>query len=336
MNRPANHPSGTGRAAPRLAMPGAPVDELQTQSHVHVIWSQTGTPVLPKLTRTNLSVVDPHGSSQHHWRMGTPYRALWCCSGSSSGPGTEVASRLVPTLRQRLVGAAWSLPSSSKSLRLRWLTGIERSGPVHRLLRGFYRFSRRHPVAVSQWDAQYAGDYGDRLGSVNEVTHHMVIVGYLAYGAKTPTVLDVGCGHGRFVQLLNGFGFSKYVGIDWSAEAIEQAQSLSIPQTQFEVADMDHWDTSDRFDAVVLNESLYYSAVDPRQLFDRTLGWLAEDGIVIVSMFRNFGSRYIWSEIQSDGVEQLAACEVKDNTTGKVWDVKALRPRSASLTSHSP
>jgi SAM-dependent methyltransferase len=241
----------------------------------------------------------------------------------------------VPTPRQRLVGAAWSLRSSSKTLRLRWLPRIERSGPVHRLLRQFYRFSRRHPVGVSQWNAQYAGDYGRRLGAVNEVTHHMVIVGYLAYGAKAPGVLDVGCGHGRFLQLLSGFGFSKYVGIDWSAEAIEQARSLSIPNTRLEVADMDHWETSDRFDAVVLNESLYYSADDPRQLFERALGWLTEDGIVIVSMFRNFGSRYIWSEIRSDGVEELAACEVKDNTTGKVWDVKALRPHSASVSSRS-
>jgi trans-aconitate methyltransferase len=145
----------------------------------------------------------------------------------------------------------------------------------------------------------------------------------------------VGCGHGRFLQLLSGFGFSKYVGIDWSAEAIEQARSLSIPNTRLEVVDMDHWETSDRFDAVVLNESLYYSADDPRQLFERALGWLTEDGIVIVSMFRNFGSRYIWSEVRSDGVEELAACEVKDNTTGKVWDVKALRPHSASVSSRS-
>jgi SAM-dependent methyltransferase len=227
----------------------------------------------------------------------------------------------VPTLRQRLVGAVRSLRSLSKKLRLRWLTAIERTGPVHRLLRGFYRFSRRHPVGVNQWDAHYAGDYGDRLGSINEVTHHMVIVGYLAYGAKTPAVLDVGCGHGRLMQLLVAFGFAKYVGIDWSARAVEQAQSLSIANTRFEVADMDRWDTGERFDAVVLNESLYYSAIGPRKMFDRAIGWLAEDGIVIVSMFRNFGSRYIWSQVQYDEVELLAACAVKDSATGKVWDI---------------
>ena len=43
-------PSGTGRAAPRLCLPGAPVDGVQTRSHVHVISSQTGDPGAPELT----------------------------------------------------------------------------------------------------------------------------------------------------------------------------------------------------------------------------------------------------------------------------------------------
>ena len=98
---------------------------------------------------------------------------------------------------------------------------------------------------------------------------------------------------------------------------------------------MDHWDTTERFDAVVLNESLYYSSVDPGEMFERTIGWLTEDGIVIVSIFRNFGSRYVWSRIRSESVEQLAACAVKDVTTGKIWDVKVLRPCLATLETRS-
>ena len=43
-------------------------------------------------------------------------------------------------------------------------------------------------------------------------------------------------------------------------------------------------------------------------MFERAIGWLAEDGIVVVSMFRNFGSRYIWSRLQTDGFERLASC----------------------------
>ena len=93
---------------------------------------------------------------------------------------------------------------------------------------------------------------------------------------------------------------------------------------------MNYWDTTERFDAVVLNNCLSY-ADDPRVMFERTLGWLADDGVVIVAMYRGLGSRYIWSLLESAPVEQVAACAVKDDGTGAVWDVKALRPVSAGL-----
>ena len=218
----------------------------------------------------------------------------------------------------------------SRNLAQRWSTAAQRRGPVHRFLRDLYRFSRRHPVSVSQWDAEYDGDdYAERLDTITHVAHHSVILGSLTYGAKEPSVLDVGCGHGRLLRLLAGH-FAQYVGLDWSPHAIERARSLSIPHTRFEVADMNHWDTTERFDAVVLNNCLSYSA-DPREMFERALGWLTEEGVVIVSMYRGLGARYIWSLVDSAAVDQLAACAVKDVRTGAVWDVKALRPRQEDL-----
>jgi SAM-dependent methyltransferase len=215
--------------------------------------------------------------------------------------------------------------SLSRSLAQRGSVAVQRRGPVHQLLRDLYRFSRRRPVSVNQWDAEYdADDYTERLDTITHVAHHSVILGYLSYGAKEPSVLDVGCGHGRLLRLLAGLGFAEYVGLDWSPHAIRRARSLSIPHTRFEVADMNHWDTTERFDAVVLNNCLSYSA-DPRDMFERALGWLTEEGVVIVSMYRGLGGRYIWSQVHSSAVDQLAACAVKDVRTGAVWDVKALR-----------
>ena len=184
-------------------------------------------------------------------------------------------------------------------------------------------------MTVNQWDAEYSdGDYTERLDTITHVAHHAVILGYLSYGAKKPKVLDIGCGHGRLLQLLAGLGFAEYVGVDWSTEGIERARSLLIPSTRFEAADMNHWDTTELFDAIVLNNCLSY-ADDPSQMFERTLEWLAEDGLVIVAMYRGLGARYIWSRIDSAPVELVAACAVRDYGTGAVWDVKALRPRSA-------
>jgi hypothetical protein len=89
---------------------------------------------------------------------------------------------------------------------------------------------------------------------------------------------------------------------------------------------MNRWETTERFDAIVLNNSLSYS-IDPREMFERALGWLAEDGFLVAAMYRGLGARYIWSLIEFAEVEQVAACAVKDVSTGAVWDVKALRPR---------
>jgi SAM-dependent methyltransferase len=236
----------------------------------------------------------------------------------------------MPPLRQRLVQDAMRSRSLSRNLSQRASAALQRRGPVHAVLRDLYRFSRRHPVNVTQWDAEYSeGEYTERLDTITHVAHHAVILGYLSYGAKEPMILDIGCGHGRLLQLLAGLDFAEYVGVDWSAEGIDRARSLLIPRTRFEVADMNHWDTTERFDAIVLNNCLSYSD-DPPEMFERALGWLAEDGLVITAMYRGLGARYIWSRIESTPVEQVAACAVKDAGTGAVWDVKALRPRGAA------
>jgi len=177
----------------------------------------------------------------------------------------------------------------------------------------------------SQWDAEYAAGDWERLDAITEVAHYMVILGFLDYAVPRPKVLDIGCGHGRLTRLLALFGFADYLGIDISAEAVRQAQSLAIPKTRFEVADMNHWDTTERFDVVVLNESLYYSE-NPRDLFERAASWLTGEGVVIVSTFRQSpGSRRIWSQVDAVPTKPLAACSVTDDATGHTWDVRVMR-----------
>ena len=185
------------------------------------------------------------------------------------------------------------------------------------------------PVGIrldsSQWDAEYAAENWGRLDDIAEVAHYMVILGFLDYGVPRPKVLDMGCGHGRLTRLLERFGFADYLGVDISAEAVRQAQTLAIPNTRFEVADMNVWDSTERFDAVVLNESLYYSE-NPRDLFERAVGWLLEDGVVVVSIFRQLaGSRRIWSQVDAVPMKPLASCSVTDHATGHTWDIRVMR-----------
>jgi hypothetical protein len=64
----------------------------------------------------------------------------------------------------------------------------------------------------------------------------------------------------------------------------------------------------------------------PLQVFERALGWLTEDGIVIVSMFEPTpGASQIWSQIMSRAIESIAATTVTDHGSGNVWDIQAMR-----------
>ena len=136
------------------------------------------------------------------------------------------------TLRQRVVLAAIKSRSSIRKIARRESAAIKRRSPVQQWLAQLYLFSKRHQTSVNQWDTEYAeGDYTERLDTITHVAHHAVILGYLSYGPKEPKVLDVGCGHGRLLRLLGSLHFSEYVGMDWSAQGIERARSLSIPRT---------------------------------------------------------------------------------------------------------
>jgi trans-aconitate methyltransferase len=110
--------------------------------------------------------------------------------------------------------------------------------------------------------------------------------------------------------LLAPFGFADCLGVDISSEAVQRAQFLAIPNTRFEVADMNHWDTTERFDVVVLSESLYYSE-NRRDLFERAVSWLTGEGVVIASTFgQSSGTRRIWSQVEAVPTKPLAAYSV--------------------------
>jgi trans-aconitate methyltransferase len=116
--------------------------------------------------------------------------------------------------------------------------------------------------------------------------------------------------------LLAPFGFADYLGVDISSEAVQRAQFLAIPNTRFEVADMNHWDTTERFDVVVLSESLYYSE-NRRDLFERAVSWLTGEGVVIASTFgQSSGTRRIWSQVEAVPTKPLAACSVHGSRNG--------------------
>ncbi|MDQ5822901.1 MAG: class I SAM-dependent methyltransferase [Chloroflexota bacterium] len=182
------------------------------------------------------------------------------------------------------------------------------------------------PLAGVEMDAQYAAGDLDFLYSIDEIAHHMIILGYIHYARRPPSILDVGCGQGRLFELLKNFRFKSYLGIDVSRVAIGRTRSLARKKARFEVANFEEWQPSKRFNMIIFNESLYYAA-RPLEVLVRYSRWLTRGGSIIVSMWRCSQNMAIWQDIHREF--KVANAHTVENRRGQIWDIELLRPRNA-------
>jgi 2-polyprenyl-3-methyl-5-hydroxy-6-metoxy-1,4-benzoquinol methylase len=180
------------------------------------------------------------------------------------------------------------------------------------------------PERRSLWEEQYRSGVWDYLDSASELAHYMVIVGYVQHFCANPAILDVGCGHGRLLELLQPYPLHNYLGVDFSAEAIHRAQSLASEGVRFERVDFEKYVPPDRYDVIVFNESIYYSP-RPEEVLRRYMSALTLDGVMIVSMCQNRWQRSIWTALES--VAEIVHSTAVTNEQDLTWHVRVLRPR---------
>jgi len=178
------------------------------------------------------------------------------------------------------------------------------------------------PVPRETWDRQYRAGAWESLDSIDEFAHYMVIAGYVHYLFESPTILDVGCGQGRLVELLAAFSVKSYLGIDLSTEAIKQAQLREQHHTRFRVADLNEWNPTRRFSVIVFCESLNY-AVHPVSTLLRYARTLERNGAIIVSLYRHRNHGRIWKNAERHF--RTADSTTVINHKGQTWDIRVLR-----------
>jgi SAM-dependent methyltransferase len=178
-------------------------------------------------------------------------------------------------------------------------------------------------TGAMHWDRQFAAGEWAYLHGLDELAHHSVIAGYVAYFGRPASVLDVACGEGRLRRLLPRE--VDYLGVDWSAVAVENARRQADGNARFAVADVGAYVPDREFDFIVFNECLYYFQPAEAAL-RRYAAHLAHGGRLIVSMYDTEAHGRIWRTLEA-GFETLDRVQVV-NAGGTAWNIAMLAPGS--------
>jgi trans-aconitate methyltransferase len=123
------------------------------------------------------------------------------------------------------------------------------------------------------------------------------------------------------------------LGLDLSPTAIAQATSAASPNTRFEIADFTTWRSEGAHDVIVFNESIYY-ARDPIAQLARYAEYLADGGVMVVSMVRSSMNAGIARRVRRQF--EILHSSVIRNERADTWEVSVIRPiDSAGSTSNS-
>jgi len=179
------------------------------------------------------------------------------------------------------------------------------------------------PTAKEEWEKQYLSGSWSYMNDLQELGRYSMIAGYFRHLKPEGSILDVGCGEGILQQRLGEQSYSRYVGIDMSAMAIEKAKIRESEKTLFIEADAEKYSLSESFDTIVFNEILCYIP-NPVSLLKHYESFLHKDGIYIISMFKDFRNPMIWRRLAK---LYSVLDEVKvSNKKGESWICRVVRP----------
>jgi 2-polyprenyl-3-methyl-5-hydroxy-6-metoxy-1,4-benzoquinol methylase len=178
-----------------------------------------------------------------------------------------------------------------------------------------------------RWEEEYASGHWDYLRTLEQAPRYRHIAGCCEHFRPGGSVLDVGCGDGVLQEILAP-GYSRYLGIDLSAEAIDRAASRADARTRFVRSAVDGLALDERFDAIVFNESLYYFE-KPLPVLERCASLLERGGIFVISMhdLRPWNRR-LWKEVEAlyPPLDEVTVA----HGSGKSWTIKVFAPGGPS------
>lgn len=137
------------------------------------------------------------------------------------------------------------------------------------------RFSWNYKYFIGKWD--YIENQNTRYNKIVEHVNYCNI--------NNPKILDLGCGFGSICKYLNEDDFSSLLGVDLSDTAIAKAKKKKYSNTNFIVADIQKFETNEKFDIIILNEVIYYLDDYLETLSRFSKFFKNENGYFIISIY---------------------------------------------------
>jgi SAM-dependent methyltransferase len=181
-----------------------------------------------------------------------------------------------------------------------------------------------------RWMESYRSGELDYFQDLVELPRYSILVGYISYLGGHPSILDVGCGQGLLRARLDAVRFRRYVGVDPTEAAIEQARHWTDERTTFVVGTLSELGPDpDRFDIAVLNEVLSIVS-DPAGLLDEVAARLWPEGHLVACNWRHPGDGQLW-RVVDDRFERMDMVEAR-NPANRIalngWRMACYRRRS--------
>jgi SAM-dependent methyltransferase len=190
---------------------------------------------------------------------------------------------------------------------------------------GVRRYKPRGPAEPSAWDELYTAGELDYYAEPDALARYGILAAYITHvGARS--ILDVGCGPGLLRPHVGDVGFTRYLGIDPSAVAVEQAKRFEDERTRFSVAERAPPE-SGSFHVVVCNDMLYY-VDDAGAFLDHVRDLLEPDGYVVAAVWRHPGDTVLHRRLDErfDLVDRVLVKQLADQRRSR-WLVSCHRRR---------
>jgi predicted TPR repeat methyltransferase len=188
-----------------------------------------------------------------------------------------------------------------------------------------------------RWENEYESGAWSRLHSSHEFAHYTLVASYLQRHGRPFRLLDVGCGEGVILKFLNRSLVESYTGVDIAQAALDKIP-LKRSQDRMICSQLETYSPEGRWDVILFNEVLYYTA-DPVAQFRKFSGSLNANGFYVISMFKkrnpfawnNRCIRRIQRHLHEEKYRIDDAVRLAKSDNSATWEIMVVRPPGAEV-----